>query len=292
MDKLEGMKTFIAVVNEGSFTQAAETLGISPQLVSKYVAQLEETLSVRLLNRTTRRINLTEAGTLYFERAQSLIDSFEETENLIGNLQNSAQGKLRVSAPVSFASLHLAPIIGKFHQTYPNIKVDLQLNDRKVSIVEEGFDVALRIGRLTDSTLVAKYLAPIRIVLSAAPAYLQKYGTPTHREELKQHTFLGYSYLEDNSGLQLGDQSHLTSNNGQLLAQYAMDGLGMILQPTFISGQAIAQGKLKLVLPELEPTPLGLYAVYSHRKFLPSKIRCFIDFLDGYFGSIPYWDEF
>lgn len=295
MDKLDAMKTFVAVVNEGSFTQAADQLGFSPQLVSKYVGQLEERLAVRLLNRTTRRISLTEAGTLYFERAQTLIENFEETESLLGDYQTNAQGLLRVSAPVSFATLHLAPVVSQFHQRFPNIHIDLQLNDRKVSIIEEGFDVALRIGRLSDSSLVAKYLTPIRLVHCAAPSYLDKHGTPTHLEDLTHHRFLGYSYLEEAADQHLSKKpqtSHLTSNNGQLLAQYAIDGLGMMLQPTFIAGEAIAKGKLKVVLPEHEPAPLGLFAVYGHRKFLPSKIRCFIDFLDGYFGDTPYWDNF
>ncbi len=212
-----------------------------------------------------------------------------------------AQGLLRISAPVSFAIRHMAPLLSEFQRTHPAVGIDLQLNDRKVDIVEEGFDIALRIGRLKSSSLIAKRLAPVRLVLCASPAYLEQYGTPSKPEDLSSHRYLRYSYMNMDPGhsLQkwLQDNSRentrgMVSNNGDVLVEAAIAGTGIVLQPTFIAGAAIREGKLKILLPEQEPEPLGLYAVYAHRQLLASKVRSFIDFIDGYFGDPPYWDRF
>jgi DNA-binding transcriptional LysR family regulator len=302
MDRLDAMRAFVTVVAEGSFTRAAERLALSPQLVSKYVSQLEQHLGVRLLNRTTRRLHLTEAGAAYRQRAQQVLVEIEDMESQLGELQSQARGRLRISAPVSFAIRHLAPLISDFQQAHPAVDIDLQLNDRKVDIVEEGFDIALRIGRLKSSSLVARRIAPVRLVLCASPGYLATHGTPQRPQDLAGHRFLRYSYMEESrepllkwlsrSGGGGREISELSSNNGDVLVEAAIGGAGIALQPTFLSGSAIQQGRLKIVLAEHEPEPLGLYAVYAHRQLLASKVRHFVDFLAGYFGDPPYWDRF
>ncbi len=210
------------------------------------------------------------------------------------DLDESARGTLRVSAPVSFASRHLAPLLDEFQKIHPAVTIDLELNDRKVDIVDEGFDVALRIGHLKSSSLIARRLAPVRIVHCAAPAYLERCGTPSSLDELKDHRLLHYRYLEGAAGTgSAGDSSRggLVSNNGDFLTSAAIAGAGIITQPTFITGEAIASGQLRCILHDYEPEPMNLYAVYAHRKLLPSKVRLFIDFASGYFGDPPYWDE-
>ena len=301
MDRIDAMRAFVSVVTEGSFTRASEALGLSPQLVSKYVSQLEVRLAVRLLNRTTRKVSLAEAGTLYFQHAQQVLADIDDMEHKLGNLQQDVRGTLRVSAPVSFAIRHLAKPVHEFQAAYPLLGLDLQLNDRKVDIVEEGFDIALRIGQLKSSSLVAKRLAPVRLIWCASPDYLAEHGKPRSLEELEHHRYLHYSYTEMNARQQTyqwlrtrGEQAcaTLSSNNGDVLVEAAIAGAGIAIQPSFIAGDALAGGKLIQVLPEYEPDPLGLYAVYAHRKLLASKVRCFIDFIDGYFGDPPYWDRF
>ena len=300
MDRIDAMRAFVAVVTEGSFSNAANTLQLSPQLVSKYVSKLEEQLNTRLLNRTTRKVSLTEAGSHYFGHAQQILLSIDDMESKLGGLQQNPKGVLRISAPVSFALKHMAKLITDFQIHYPLVKVDLQLTDRKVDIVEEGFDVALRIGQLKSSSLIAKKVAPIRVVLCAAPEYLKKYGTPTQPEDLERHRYLHYSYMNMDGkddiyqllkAKYLKQGSELRSNNGDVLVDAAIAGAGIVLQPTFIISEALSSSKLVVVLPELEPEALGLYAVYAHRKLLPHKVRCFIDFMEGYYGMPPYWDE-
>ncbi|CAM3654073.1 LysR family transcriptional regulator [Rheinheimera salexigens] len=300
MDRLEAMRAFVAVVTEGSFSQAATSLNLSPQLVSKYVSQLEKHIAVRLLNRTTRKVNLTEAGTEYFQHAQQILLSIDEMDQQLSGLQQNPSGTLKISAPVSFALKHLGSLITDFQSHHPNVNIDLQLSDRKVDIIKEGFDIALRIGQLKSSSLIAKYVAPIRLILSASPGYLNKYGTPLVAEDLKHHRYLHYSYSEmaHKDGIyqwlktkNLDSRAGLSSNNGDVLIAAAIAGAGLALQPTFIASEAISNGQLIPVLTEHSPEPFGLYAVYAHRKLLPNKVRCFIDFIDGYFGNPPHWDK-
>ncbi|RUO29251.1 LysR family transcriptional regulator [Aliidiomarina sedimenti] len=295
MNRLQAMQTFASVVSEGSFTQAADRLNISPQLVSKYVSQLETHLGVRLLNRTTRRIHLTEAGLQYYQRAQQVLNDIEDMECQLSDLQSEARGTLRISAPVSFAIRHLAPVVANFQQANPALSVDLQLNDRKVDIIEEGFDIALRIGRLKSSSLIAKRIAPIHLLYCASPAYLAEHGEPASIESLTDHRFLRYTYSDDSqvqnpAGSPAEEHYPLVSNNGDVLTAAAIAGAGIVLQPSFIASEAIKLGQLKVILAEQAPSPIALYAVYAHRQLVASKVRHFIDFIDGYFGDPPYWD--
>jgi DNA-binding transcriptional LysR family regulator len=301
MDRIDAMRTFVTVVSEGTFTRAADRLEMSPQLVSKYVSQLEQHLGVRLLNRTTRKIHLTEAGAGYHQRAQQILNDIDDMENQLGDLQTEARGLLRISAPTSFAILHMAPLLSEFQKAYPAVGIDLQLNDRKVDIVEEGFDIALRIGHLKSSSLIAKRIAPIRLVMCASPAYLKQYGTPRRPEDLRNHHYLRYSYMELDSNqtvhrwLQSSSRdqsSDMISNNGDVLVAAAIAGAGIALQPTFISGSAIKEGKLQVILPEYDPESMALFAVYAHRQLMASKVRSFIDFIETFFDDPPYWDQF
>ena len=301
MDRIDTMRAFVTVVSEGSFTRAAERLELSAQLVSKYVARLEQHLGVRLLNRSTRRVSLTEAGTRYHQRALQLLADLEEMESELSEIQTQARGTLRINAPVSFAVHHLPALLSAFQRAHPAVNVDLQVNDRKVDIVEEGFDIALRIGQLKSSSLIARRIAPVRVLLCAAPHYLDQFGRPERLEQLTEHRYLRYSYIDSQADTPFhrwlnAGKSHsggeLVCNNGDVLVQAAIEGSGIALQPTFICGPHIAAGQLEVVLPELEPPALGLYAVYAHRQLLAGKVRCFIDFMAGYFGDPPYWDRF
>ena len=195
----------------------------------------------------------------------------------------------------------MGKLLTEFQQSHPAVAIDLQLNDRKIDIIEEGFDVALRIGHLKNSSLIAKRIAPVRLVVCASPDYLDQYGRPQTIAELQQHRYLRYSYIDQSGPLQelhtnllgTGDRrGDLISNNGDVLIQSAIAGAGIAIQPTFICGSALKSGALEQVLPHLEPAPLGLYAVYAHRQWLPNKVRCFIDFMDNYYGTPPYWDRF
>lgn len=302
MDRIDAMTAFITVAHEGSFTKAADKLGMSNQLVSKYVSQFEEHLGVRLFNRTTRKVHLTEAGEECFHHAKQILESLDDMEGHFGQMHGEPKGLLRISAPVSFATLHLSTLFRDFRQAHPAIGVDLQLNDRKVDVIEEGFDVALRIGYLKSSSMIAKPIVPVRLVLCASPDYLAKHGTPRHPKDLNIDHFLRYSYMDaSQSSDPLMDvlkpknnkqEAAFYSNNGEILMEAAIGGDGFVLQPTFIVGEALKKGQLVQILPEFEPKPVALYAVYPHRKLLANKLRTFIDFLSGYYGSPPYWDTF
>ena len=300
MDRLDAMRAFVMVARSGSFSAAADKLEKSPQLISKYVSQLEAHLSSRLLNRTTRKVHLTEAGQQYLPRASQVLDEIDAMENQLGDLQHKTHGLLRISAPVAFSTRHLAPLINQFQQQYPDVDVDLHLNDRKVDIVEEGFDVALRIGHLKNSSLIAKRLTNINLVMCAAPEYLARYGEPKTMEDLIEHNYLRYSLIDnDNSPAAhqyLNQRPHqslgtVSCNHGEFLCQSAALGQGIVLQPTFICFDEVNAGRLRLIMRDNEPEPLHLYAVYAHRQLLASKVRAFINFAADFYGDTPYWDS-
>ncbi|MBH0062547.1 LysR family transcriptional regulator [Pseudoalteromonas sp. NZS71] len=298
MDKLTTMKTFLAVVQEGSFSKAADKLDISPQLVSKYISALEDNLRTRLLHRTTRKVSVTEAGNQYYQRCQQVVIDIEDMENSLNNLSENVSGVLSISAPMSFGTKHLAGLLVDFQKQYPNLKLDLRLTDQYVDIVEQGIDIALRIGVLKNSTLIAKKIAPIHLAVFASPDYLKRHGTPQTLLDLQSHNYLRYSHSEPTKRLfgvnelksELKLESNFVANNGDLLLNTAIAGGGIAMQPTFIAGEALAQGKVVRILNDYEPDPMGLYMVYANRQFLPSKVRAFVDFTSGYYGDTPYWD--
>ncbi|KXF80283.1 LysR family transcriptional regulator [Enterovibrio coralii] len=299
MDKLETMKVFIAVAELGSFAKAADRLGFSPQLVSKYVAALEENLHTRLLHRTTRKVSLTDAGALYFQRCLQVLDDITDMEHSLLAEQVHLSGELTIAVPVSFGVRHLPKLLLDFQRQHPEIKIVLKLSDSKVDLIDEGVDLALRIGHLESSSLIARKLAPVRMGIFASSAYLSKHGTPKTPNDLKHHRYLQYSYSHANMlfsefdviGQDFDFPAMLVANNGDLLVNAAVEGAGIAIQPTFIASEAFANGKLEKILNGYEPKPLALYAVYLARKFLPGKIRVFIDFASQYYGEQPYWDR-
>lgn len=300
VDKLLLMRAFSEVVSQGGFSKAADKLGVSAQLVSKYVGQLEANLDTRLLNRTTRRVAVTEVGQAYYERCVNVLREVDAMEANVQALQSTVAGTLRVNAPMSFGVLHLSTALVEFQKRHCHLSVNLQLNDRKVDIVDEGYDLALRIGHLKSSNLVAKKLARVRLICCASPDYIKQNGRPESPLDLAQHSYLKYSNVSDDlvfgsKGVSFSPEQKpmvkLESNNGDALVNAAKRGLGFIVQPSFIVGDAIRSGELHPLLESYEPTPMGLYAVYAHRQYLSPKVRAFIDFMSEYFGQTPYWDE-
>lgn len=299
MDTIDGMRTFVAVVADGSFSSAAKRLDMSPQLVSKYVGQLEQRLGTRLLNRSTRRLSLTEAGLAYTDRCRQVLADIDEMESAIGDMTARASGTLRINAPMSFGVSHLARATAEYQSENKDVTVELTLNDRVVDVVSEGFDLAIRIGELNESSLVARRLAPSRLVVCASPEYLEKHGTPKTAQDLTEHNCLMYSYQSERRHwrLERDGESHsveisgtLVANNGDALRLAALAGAGIILQPAFIVGDDIREGRLLAVLPEYSLAEHGVYAVYPHRQYLSAKVRTYVDYMADYFGSQPYWD--
>lgn len=299
MDRLATMQTFARVVEAGSFVAAAERLGISPAMASRHVQDLEERLGTRLLNRTTRKLSLTDVGAAYHERCQQVLRDIEEMDLSIAAKVQQPRGLLRVNAPVVFGTRHLAKVLAEYEARHPELAVELTLNDRFVDLVEEGADLAIRLGTLTESTLVARRLFSVRLALCASPAYLKRHGEPGTLRDLARHNCLGYTYTRGGTEVELvGPEGKvvvpfcgtLRANHGEVLYQAALDGLGIVLQPTFISGEALADGRLRPVLPRYGTPELSGYAVFLSRKYLSAKVRTFVDFLAEKFGPEPYWD--
>lgn len=301
MDTIDGMKTFVAVVTEGSFTAAANQTEMSTALVSKYISQLEDRLGVRLLNRTTRSLTLTEVGSAYFDRCKKLLEQFDELEATVQNRDTKPQGTLIVSAPITFGVLHLSEAIGEFIDAYPEVNIDLRLTDRLVNLVEEGVDVAIRISELVDSTLIARRLAPTRIVVCATPDYLEKRGHPLHPDDLLEHCCIvdrnfrngsNWKFQENGKEKYVSVDGRIIVNNAESVRKIVLADSGIALIPSFVIGQDIKQGRLKILLPEYEGSNLGLYAIYAHNKYLAAKVRVFVDFCIQRFGEVPNWSKF
>jgi DNA-binding transcriptional LysR family regulator len=302
MDRFEDIQTFVRVVESGSFTAAAERLRRAKSAVSRRVSELEERLGVRLLNRNTRRINLTDSGRAFYARCVRLLSDLEEAELAVSSAHASLRGTLRVAAPMSFGVLHLADAINDFLGLHQQVRLEADLNDRRVNLIEEGFDVAVRIGALEDSSLIARRLAPIRHVTCASPAYLERFGTPRVPEDLAKHTGLSYSNVPESSQWQYrcpgGERQtvriacRMLVNNGDVLLSAAVRGLGIVVSPTFLAYRAIARGDLVPILTDYRPPGDSAYAVYPPGRYLSHRVRAFIDFLGERFGERPYWDDF
>lgn len=301
MDKLEAMSAFAKVVALGSYAEAGRALGLTRSAVSKAVMELEQILGARLLDRTTRRVSPTEAGLSYYERCLDILSRIEETELQVSRLHDEPRGVLRINAPMSFGMLYLGDAIAAFMAAYPDLSVEMTLNDRFIDPVEEGVDVTIRIAALADSSLIARKLAPARRVLVASPAYLAAHGTPETPDDLAQHRWLGYgasglqrwSYTKgDGSTGTVPLKTALNANNGHILRDAALAGQGITELPTFLVGCDLAAGKLALVLPSFQRPELGIYARYTPNRYLAAKTRVFIDFLVARFGTCPEWDRF
>ena len=286
MGKLEDMEVFAQVVATGSLSSAGRALGLSPAGVSKRLRRLEETLGTRLLQRTTRQISLTETGQAYFERIGPLLAGIEDAENFVSRRSDAVRGTLKVSAPTSFGRMHIAPHINDFMRSYPDLAINLQLSDTFVDIVGEGFDLSIRIGELTDSSLVGRKLAPVRRILCAAPAYIEHHGMPETLTDLADHLCLPpHNHdtwkLEGPEGaITFRPDGPLKTNSSEVIREAVIGGAGIALRSTWDVGPELEAGKLVQVLPAYEGSRnIGIYALYASRQFLPAKIRVFIDFL-------------
>ena len=293
MDRFKQLQAFVRTAECGSQSAAGRKLGITPAMIGRTIRALEDRLGVRLLHRTTTRQSLTPAGAAFHAEAAAVLDALDAAEQAAAEQQAEPQGMLRVNAPMSFGIRHLAPALAAFGAAHPRVQVEMVLNDRVVDLVDEGYDVAVRIGTLRDSTLVARRLAPCRIMLCASPGYLRRRGTPTAPDGLRAHDCLLYAYSPGGSWA-LGGQvvpvsGPLVANNGDALLQAALAGQGLILQPTFIVGDALRGGGLVQLLPDWPARDLYAHAVYPAARNLSPKVRCFVDFLVERFGPAP-WD--
>lgn len=296
MDRLTVMQSFIAVAEAGSFTVAAERLGLTRAMASRHVQVLEDRLGVRLLQRTTRRVSLTEAGLGYLERARRLLADFDEAETEARGERMAPRGTLRVNAPVSFGRTHLAAALPAFIERYPDLAVEVTVNDRVVDLIEEGYDVAVRIGRLSDSSLVARRLGSATTMLAASPDYLARHGTPRHPDEVAAHRCIGYAYSPGTQRLVHTDgreatvrfEGSLSANYGDLIAEAAAGGAGLVIQPDFILRPYLASGRLVRVLPDWSRQDLGIYAVHHQSRHVAAKVRAFVDHLVDCFRDSPW----
>jgi DNA-binding transcriptional LysR family regulator len=297
MDKFQEMLTFSAVVDAGSFVGGANTLDMSKAAVSRYVGDLETRLGVRLLHRTTRKLSLTEEGEVFYARCKELLSNISDAELEITSRTAEAVGLLRVSAPVTFGILHLASLWGEFNAKHPKVSLDITLSDRVVDIIEDGFDVAIRIAQLPNSTLISKKLASTQMVLCASPQYIKRNGKLTHPSDLTKHSVLAYTYwsMRDEWAFEGPDGSvtvktvpRFKCNNGDTNLAAALAHQGIVLQPTFLVGKYLKTGELVELLPEYKSTELGIYAIYPTRKLVSPKVRLLIDFLVQSFKK-PNW---
>lgn len=294
---LQQLSSFLAVVRAGSFVAAADATGLSKAAVSRHVAELEAHLGVRLLHRTTRRLSLTDDGQRFHARAVELAAALEELESETASSGGEATGQLRINAPLTFGNLHLAPLWPRFTAAHPKVSLDITLNDRVVDLVEEGYDVAVRITNRLDPQLVSRRLASTRIVLCASPGYLAAHGTPTHPHQLAAHQVLAYSYWaggdewpfkgpEGEVSVRVNPRIH--TNSGDTCRVAALQDQGIILQPDFLVGPDLTRGALVELMPEFRSLELGVHVVYATRKHLPMKTRRLIDFLVEAFRT-PAW---
>lgn len=299
MDRFSEMQAFVAVVDAGSFVKAAEHLALSKPAITRYVGNLEARLGVRLLHRTTRRLSLTEEGAVFHARCQELLGGLSEAEAEISSRAGEASGLIKVNAPLSFGIVHLAPLWGTFQALHPKVRMEVSLNDRLVDLVEEGYDLAIRIAQLPDSSLISRKLSATRAVLCAAPEYLRQHGHPAHPAELAAHRILAYSQLGTGDEWTFtGPQGPVSvktrpvfhANNGDTCRSAALQGHGMIMQPSFLIGEDLRSGALVEVLPEFRGPEFGIYALYPSRKFVAPKVRLLIDFLIEHFQQPP-WPE-
>lgn len=300
MDLLGAMTVFARVAEEGSFSGAARVLGLSKSSVSKQLAQLEDHLGARLINRTTRRLALTEAGAAYWERCRRILDDLEEANAAVSALQGAPRGLLRVNGPVSFGTRVLGPAIVDFLRRYRDVAIDLSLSDRKVDVVAEGYDVVIRIGHLRDSSLFARKLGDSARPIVASPAYLARRGTPTHPRELAGHDCLIYSLMDAPHlwRFRRGDETAevkvdgpVVADHGDIQREAVFAGLGLSIIPDFLVGEDIAAGRLVSVLDDWTSEPAPIHAVYPHNRHLSAKVRVFIDFLHGWMREHCYCTE-
>ncbi len=300
MGQLEDMNMFIHVVDAGGISRAADQMNLAKSAVSRRLVDLEKRLGVRLLNRTTRKSSLTEAGRNYYERAIKIVDDVAELNALTEDANSVLEGTINLAVPLSFGLCHLSTAVDSFIKQHPKLTININFSDGQVDLVEEGMDLAFRIGVLKDSSLIARQICPIKSILCASPDYLKKQGIPKTPEDLKHHQLLHYSLsgsltwkLTDRQGEQhlINISAQMIANNGDFLKNMAVAGHGIIIMPTFIVWKAIASGELVPILSDYDPPQLNAYAVYPQARYLSQRTRVLIDFLVERFGDYPYWDR-
>ncbi len=302
LDRVTGMQVFARVATLGSLSAAARALGMSQTMATKHMAALEDRLGVKLLHRTTRRMTLTEAGRNYLDAIERILAELEAADAEASKETAQVRGTLRLSAPVSFGIREIAPLLPELSGHHPELTVELGLNDRHVDLIEEGWDLAVRIGSLNNSSLIARRLATCRTVVCAAPAYLREHGTPKSIKDLSSHNCLGYTLSRTvgpnqwsfgrNGKVHVNVSGSLKANNGDALVAAAVAGQGIIYQPTFLIAREIKSGELAPITLDHEPIELdGIFAVYPLNRSPPAKVRATIDFLASKWGSEPSWER-
>jgi len=299
LDRLTAIQVFAQVVEAGSFAKAAERLGLSTSATSRQVAELEAHLQARLLNRTTRRVSLTESGRAFYERAVQLLADLSEAEAEASSAAVVPRGTIRLTTSVNFGVRHVAPAIAEFLRRHPEVRFDVSLSDRVVDLVEEGFDLAIRVGTPGADNLVARRLGETRLVPCASPDYLARHGAPSTPEDLARHNCFTYEYVSPRQVWRFRDRAgaertvrvsgSLHSNNGDLLAEVAAHGAGIVFEPAFIVGPDVRAGRLVPLLQDFVPAPLPIYAMYPSRKHLSAKVRRFVEFLVERFAHGQDW---
>jgi len=288
VDSLNEIEIFVRVVQSGSFSAAARQLDLSPSAVSKQISRLEDRLGARLLNRTTRQLSLTEVGAAFFQRAERIVADVAEAEQAVSHLHAAPRGKLRISAPVAFGRLHIAPLLPDFMAAQPELTIDLACSDRFVDLVEEGLDLAIRIGELADSSLIARRISANRRVVCAAPAYVAARGAPQRPADLANHNCLTYTYRTQRHDwsfqgaegpITVTVSGNIETNYPEVLRSAAVAGTGIVLLPLWLIGEDLAQGRVVPLLPGYHVPDSAVYAVYPHGRHLSPKVRSFVDFL-------------
>lgn len=301
MLKTEEISTFVHIVKTATITAAADQLGIAKSAVSRRLSELEEQLGVELFHRTTRKLVLTDSGQAFYTRCIQILADLEEAEDSVSQAHHELSGQLRVAAPVSFGVMHLGPAIIDFQKLHPKLNFEIDFNDRQIDLIQEGFDIGVRIANLKDSSLIARKLAPISTVICASPDYIKQHGAPNRPEELADHSCITYSYLDNPHHWSFIDKQGnkqivkvpklMQANNGSFLSHVAISGLGIVRQPTFIAYEYIAKGELIPILQDYPVFELNAYAIYPPTRHLSQRVRSFIDFLVDRFSGIPYWEQ-
>ncbi|MEE7456528.1 LysR family transcriptional regulator [Methylorubrum populi] len=296
-DRFEDLRVLVAVVSAGGFAAGAERLGVAKSAVSRRVRELEDRLGARLFDRTTRRVQLTETGREFHDRAVDLLAQLDEAEEAASSASGELRGRIRVAAPVSFTTHCLAPAVGRFLELHPAVTLSIDTDDRMVDLIRDGFDLAIRIARLPDSSLVARRLTTIRHVCVASPALLERFGAPEEPAELLRYTGVTYSNIEEAAYWRFADNvvprvtSRLSFANGDAVREAAIAGLGVAVLPTFIAYDAVKRGALTILLAKHMRPPIGMYALHPSMRNQSARTRAFIDFLVDRFGVEPYWDR-
>jgi DNA-binding transcriptional LysR family regulator len=301
MDRLVGMSVFVAAVDEGSLVSAARRFGLSPSMAGKHVSSIEEQLNVRLLQRTTRALKLTDVGQAYYTRCKRILEEYEDANREATDTQQTVSGTLRVAAPTTFGAMHLGGVIANYLAAYPAVAVEIVLSDRYVDLPAENIDVAIRIGQLKDSDLVARRLAPCRMVFCAAPSFLAEHGVPETVDRLRQIPRLAFSdavsvgdwtIIDPEGNTHVIDGTvRLGANNMQMLLTAALQGAGVAYGPSFVFGGSITRGDLQLLLPHHQTSELAIHAVYPTKRHVSLKLRRFVEHLSASFGDTPPWDQ-